>query len=484
MRRRLAGLLLALVAIFAMSVSAPQPAAADPIATGVGLACKFTSGVVGGAILGPVGSIAGGFGSGNLCDKVSKAASEKIKEEWKNVKESMLGDIIVAIEDAANWVLKKVLTVALMGPSVDLASTGLWGGKSTLAGMLVWLGLVIAAAGVMWQIGKMALTGQAKHVGRSMLGWVENMVLSTIGVSLFATLLVIGDAISAGLVNSVFKDDNAALERIIAVMIPKGIGNPILMLGIVQLMVIIGFVQLVMVFLRQSAIPIICLLLPVAGAGRTGGDATRQWAPKLITSGLVIVAYKPILAIIVCTGFSEFGKSQTLAEWLRGCATLLLGVLAPGPLSKIFAPFGAAVGGGMAMGGASGALGAAVGFFGDKVGGDGGGGGGEPASAVQHAQHVQQSMGPQGGGGQDGTAGADAQAQAARNESGRIPAQATGEGAAVGAGKTAATTGSAGTAASTATAAAGPAVLAIKVIDGVNDTVQGASEQMGGGNQQ
>ncbi|MFD9258865.1 hypothetical protein [Streptomyces sp. NPDC059538] len=489
MRRRLAGLLLALAAVFAMSVSAPQPAAADPISGGINVACKVGAGAVVGTILGPIGGIAGGFGSGNLCDKVSKAASEKIKEEWNNVKKSMLGDIIVAIEDAANWVLKKVLTVALMGPSVDLEGTGLWGGKSTLAGMLMWLGLVIAAAGVMWQIGKMALTGQAKHVGRSMLGWVENMVLSTIGVSLFATLLVIGDAISTGLVNATFADDNAAFERIIAVMIPKGVGNPILMLGIVQLMVIVGFVQLVMVFLRQSAIPIICLLLPVAGGGRTGGDVTRQWAPKLITSGLVIVAYKPILAIIVCTGFSEFGKSQTLAEWLRGCATLLLGVLAPGPLSKIFAPFGAAVGGGMAMGGASGALGAAAGFLGDKVGGDGGGGGGggggEPASPVQRAQYVEQSMGPQGGGGQDGTAGADAQAQAARNESGRIPAQATGEEAAVGAGKTAATTGTAGTAASTGTAAAaGPAVLAIKVIDGVNDTVQGASGQMGGGNQQ
>ena len=101
----------------------------------------------------------------------------------------------------------------------------------------------------------------------------------------------------------------------------------------------------------------------MAGGGRVGGDATRQWAPKLITSGLVIVAYKPTLAIIICTGFAEFGHSKTLAEWLRGCATLVLAVLAPGPLTKIFAPFGAAVGGGMAAGGASGALGAAAGYM-------------------------------------------------------------------------------------------------------------------------
>ncbi|CAM5316392.1 Pyrophosphate--fructose 6-phosphate 1-phosphotransferase [Streptomyces badius] len=93
------------------------------------------------------------------------------------------------------------------------------------------------------------------------------------------------------------------------------------------------------------------------------------------------MAYKPLLAIIICTGFAEFGEAVTLAEWLRGCATLLLGILAPGPLMKIFAPFGAAVGGGMAAGGMSPALAAAADYFGGKSSGSGGGGG-EPASAV------------------------------------------------------------------------------------------------------
>ncbi|WP_344458412.1 hypothetical protein, partial [Actinomadura kijaniata] len=71
----------------------------------------------------------------------------------------------------------------------------------------------------------------------------------------------------------------------------------------------------------------------------------------MITSGLVIVAYKPMLAVIMCVGFVEFGESATLAEWLRGCATLILAILAPAPLTKVFAPFGAAVGGGMAASG-------------------------------------------------------------------------------------------------------------------------------------
>ncbi|WP_345116558.1 hypothetical protein, partial [Streptomyces drozdowiczii] len=170
------------------------------------------------------------------CDKLGSKASEKVKQEWQEIKDSALGDIIVAIEDAAKWILRKVLTIALMTPSVDLEATGLWGKdrKYSLSGMLMWLGLVIAVAGVMWQLGKMALTGQTKHAGRAMLGWVENIVLSAVGVALFVLLLEIGDAISTGLVNEVFKNDQKVLERVLDVMIPNGISNPILLLGVVQ----------------------------------------------------------------------------------------------------------------------------------------------------------------------------------------------------------------------------------------------------------
>ncbi|GAA3127222.1 hypothetical protein GCM10020254_88340 [Streptomyces goshikiensis] len=345
--RRLAVLLLALIAVFGVSVSAPQPAAANPPGTGVKILCQAVSSGAMGVLLGPVGGVAGAFGSEPACKAVGDVASKQFEEQWKKVWEGPLGDLIKSAQDAAKWTIQKVLTISLMAPSVDLKATGLWGGKrATLSGMLMWLGLLIATAGVMWQLAKMALTGQAKHAGRAMLGWVENIVLSTIGVALFVELLVIGDAISAGLVKGTFDDGGVALDRIIAVMIPKAVGNPVLMLGVVQVLVIVGFVQLVMVFLRQSAIPIICLLLPVVGGGRAGGDVTRQWAPKLITSGMVVVAYKPIVTVIICTGFAEFGSAGTLTEWLRGCATLVLAILAPGPLTKVFAPLGAAAGGG------------------------------------------------------------------------------------------------------------------------------------------
>ncbi|MFP8886789.1 hypothetical protein [Streptomyces mangrovi] len=499
MRRRLTALLLALVAVLGLAVAAPAPAAADdgPIAGGVEAACRVGSGAVLGSIL----------DSGReLCDKVGDTGAEKVKEAWEGVKDSVLGDVIDSAADAAKWIIKKILTVALMGPSLDLKATGLFGKDATLAGMMTWLGLVIATAGAMWQVGRMAITGQSKHLGRAARGWVENTILSAIGVAMVALLLTIGDTLTTGLVKAAFEDDGLAYERIVAVMVPKAVSNPINMLCIVAVLLLIGFIQLILVFLRQSAIPILCLLLPVAGGGRVGGDATRQWAPRLITAICVVIAYKPILALIICIGFSQFGHAQTLAEWLRGCATLVLAILAPGPLAKLFAPFGEAVGAGMSSGGMSGAFAQAAGYFSGGKGRDGADGSDgasvRPTTPVEHAQYVEQSMGSRRGtGGESGEAGRDAQAQAARNEAGRVPRQpahgeaaaaGTGAGAAgagggqaAGAGTSGATAGagSSGAAAGGAGAAAGPAGITIEVMDGVNNTVQGASGQVGNGGQ-
>ncbi|MCX4732721.1 hypothetical protein [Streptomyces sp. NBC_01363] len=497
MRRRITAFLVALAAVLGLAVAAPQPAAADKglIGGGVSVACKIGSGPLVAAI-----SKVTDF---DLCEKVGAAVDKKVNEAWKAVWDSALGDILKSAADVAKWLLKKVLTVALLGPSVDLAGIGLFGRDATLAGMLVWLGLVVSAFGVIWQLGKMAITGQAKHAWRAASGWAENVFLSACGVGMFALFLVAGDALTSGLVDAVFDDDGKAFERIVAVMVPMVLSNPVTLAGVLVVLLLVGFIQLIMVFLRQSAIPIICLLLPVAGGGRAGGDATRQWAPKLITSGLVIVAYKPMLAVIICTGFAEFGHSGTLAEWLRGCATLLLAVLAPGPLTRIFAPFGAAVGGGLAVGGASGALSAAAGYLSGsgKDGGDGGEGGEQGDSPVQHAQFVQQSMGSQNKGPDpddpddpdpdDGPGpGRDVQAQAARNDSSaQVPAQSAGEGADLAVAGTGGTGTVAGTGASAEAGAAigGPvgvaAAVGIEVIDGVNNTIQSASGEVGGGAQ-
>ncbi|MEU4038656.1 hypothetical protein [Streptomyces collinus] len=496
--RRLAALLLALAAVLGIGMTAPQTAAADhgPVGAGVEMACKYGPNQVLGTILDKTG----------LCDKIGGAVDKVLKKAWDDVWHSTIGDVITTCADVAKWVIRKTLTVALSGPSMDLKGTGLWTGQATLAGMLTWLGLVIAALGMMWQLGKMAVTGQMKYAGQAMAGWVQSTIISAVGVGLIALMLTAGDAMTSGLVKASFGSTTGAYERIIAVMVPQGVSNPVMMGGIVGVVVLVGFIQMVMIFLRQSAIPIQCLLLPIAGAGRVGGETTRKWAPRLITSICVAGVYKPMVAVIICTGFSEFGESQTLAEWFRGLATLTLGVLAPAPMIKVFAPFGEEVGAALSSGGSAAAMASVPGYFAGRQGkgGNGGSAGVQPATPVAHAQLVQASMGPQGGGNGGNGGGSAAQAQAARTGA-TVPAQGgpssgsggpgSGSGGPGGGGGQSGASGAAAGApgpqgppgsggSGGGGAAGGGAGIAIQVLDGVNNGIQGASGTIGdGGNQ-
>jgi hypothetical protein len=167
--RRLAAVLLALVAALGVGVAAPQPAAADgPISTGVEAACDVTQTT---SPIGIITNIVTGGAGYDMCETIGDGVEGKVNEAWDNVWDSVLGDVVKSAADVAKWTIKKVFTFALLGPSLDLKATGLFGKDATLAGMLTWLGLLIATAGAMWQIGKMAVTGQTKHLGRAMLGW-------------------------------------------------------------------------------------------------------------------------------------------------------------------------------------------------------------------------------------------------------------------------------------------------------------------------
>ncbi|MEU8828855.1 hypothetical protein [Streptomyces sp. NPDC048636] len=492
MKRRLAALLAALAAILAL-VSAPSAAADDdPGAIGLGtaFACKMATG--------PVSDLIDAFGGPDLCLELGKVTEKNVKKAWDAVWDSLLGDVINAGRDVAKWIVKTLLTVALMGPSLDLAATKLFSRHATLAGMLVWLGWVIATFALIWQLGKMAVTGQLKYAGQAMVGWVQNALLTGIGLTIVALLLKLGDAFTTGIVNKTFADDGKAYERIVSVMLPKGISNPIMVLGVVAVLLLVGLVQMVLIFLRQTAIPIQCLLLPIAGAGRVGGDTTRQWAPRLITSILVVIIYKPMVAIILCAGFAQFGHAHTLSEWLRGLATLVLSILAPGPLTKLFAPLGAEVGAGLSAGGALGAASSVGSYLGGKDGsGKGGGGtdgGGSLPSAVDRAQQLSQSMPSsyQGGAGESSGGDDSAAAQASRNAA-QVPGQTgaaggggesgTGTGTGTGTGQGADAGADSGTAQQTGQGGASGAAagLSIQVLDGINDTAQGASDQMGSG---
>ncbi|MFB6864260.1 hypothetical protein ACFCZQ_33265 [Streptomyces virginiae] len=491
--KRLLSVLLAAAAILALAL-VPQATADDPkpkkdgaVSQSVDVGCRV---VTGSSTLGTAARIIGSAIAGrDACDAVGDKVEEKVEEYWQRVWDSVIGDLLRSAEDVVKWLLRTVFTMALLGPSLNLAKTGLFDEDAQISGMLVWLGWVIGAFGTMWSIGKAALSGKGQDWGRVLIGYVQNSLLSGVGLTVVVMLLKLGDAFTVGIVNATFEDKT--FSRLVAVMVPAAVLNPVMLLGIVQVLLLVGLIQLVMIFLRESAIPIQCMLLPIAGAGLMGGESTRSWTPKLVTSICTVIFYKPIVAVIICAGFGEFGRAHSFVEWMRGLATLCLAVIAPGPLTKLFAPLGAEIGAGLNSGGALGAAanmaGSYVGGKGgsdgpdpDPSGGGGGGGGGKGGTdVVSQAQYLEKSMGPQSQG-DPGEAGQDALAQTSRTGP-QVPAQAGPDAAAGGGvgGGTEAATGMAAT--STAAAATGGASLGLQVLDGVNDAVQGAASTMGDG---
>ncbi|KJS61958.1 hypothetical protein [Streptomyces rubellomurinus] len=484
MRRRLAFLLVVLATLVG-SITVAQPAAADDKQGIVG------SIVEAGCDVGLIG-IYDTIADSHHCEHIGKSVDQTITAEWNDVWTSALGELLKAGTDFVKGLVRFTLTVALQGPSLHLEDTGLYGEKATLAGVLVWLGLVISVVGLMWQIGRMAVTGQVRHLGQALSGWLQNCLLCAVGVSAVAMLLRAGDVLTDGMVKLTFGDSGAATGHIVDVLVPHVV-NPFIVLCGLLVLVPVGFVQLVLIYLRNSAIPIQCLLLPVAGAGRVGGETTRKWAPLLIKSILLGIAYKPMVAVIVCAGFAEFGHADTVVEWLRGLTTLMLGVLAPAALARVFGPIAEEVGSAMSSGGATAALSAAASYATRASGGgddskSAGGDGGGPTTAVEHARRVEQSMSAHSGGDGESGAGGDALAQAARNQAARtglIPSPAEAPDGLPGAAGVPAAPGGDGvpgasaTGAGVAGAAAGGAGIAIQVLDGLNSAVQRGAGEIG-----
>ncbi|MCK2145344.1 hypothetical protein ACWG44_28170 [Streptomyces albidoflavus] len=471
---------LALVFLAPTVVVADDPPSGGLVADVAEVACDVTG----------AGIVSDLLDEPDTCERVGVATEMGVKKAWASVWESIVGDIIRACVDGVKWLIKKTMTFALQGPTINLEETGLFEPDATLAGMLVWLGWVIAAFGVMWQLGRMAVSGQSKYAGRALLGWFENMAVTAVGVGLMALLIVGTDRATKGLVDLTFDSANNAHVDIAATMVlgataaSLGGFNPMLIGGAVLVVLILGFITMAILFLRDIAIPIQALLLPIAGGGRTGGETTQKWLPKLCAASLSVIFSKFLIAVILCAGFAGMDGATSLVAWFRGAVTYGLACAAPFMLMKFFQPLGMAVGSGLAMGGALGAAaniatlmeksrgggggGAARGWAPDAAEGDHGGEAKRGAEdAVSQAQRLERTMPSQGESGGDKKA---------------VPTQRSGEAEAGTDVSASEGSGTAKTGGTSAVAGAGAgAEMALEVMDGVANQAAGPAEPGGGG---
>ncbi|WP_158845726.1 hypothetical protein [Streptomyces sp. NRRL WC-3742] len=353
-------------------------------------------------------------GAGAVVDAGKKAVSDALES-------TVVKPMADGAKDFANQIVKTSLTWWLTTPSVQVKDSGVMatkdvktegGGtvKFSLQAICLGVGQMIAVLLVMGQGIRAIVQRKGKPLADAVKGLVVNALVCTVGVVVIDSMLLASDQLTVAIVDGAFDGTDVLSDKMIKMLIPVGGFNPFALLLMALIVALIGVVQFCMLFVRQAAIPIQALLLPIAGSGQIGGEKSRQWLPRLYTSIFTVIAYKPCAALIICAGFVEMQNSTALVDWMRGLVTLALSVIALKSLMGLFAPLGAATAGATA-GGFAGALSGVASSVMMSRGG-GGGGGGEPASAVNHAAAMAKG-GPAGGGGTAAAAANPATAAAA-----------------------------------------------------------------------
>ncbi|WP_260222840.1 hypothetical protein [Streptomyces noursei] len=184
-----------------------------------------------------------------------------------------------------------------MTPSVRIEDTGVLGdpkkegaGSSlSLHAVMLGIGTLIAVLLTMFQGMRMIIQRKGQPLLQVLQGLLINIMVNAVGVAVIDSLLVASDKLTQTIMNIGFADHDAP-ERMVAMLLPAA-ANPGAVMLMALVVFLVGGAQVVLLFLRQAAIPFQALLLPIAGSGQIGGDNTRQWLPRLITTILTIICY-------------------------------------------------------------------------------------------------------------------------------------------------------------------------------------------------
>lgn len=433
-------------------------------------------------------------------EKAGDAVKDGAGTAAKALANTVLGDAAKSMAEFATEFVEVTFTWWLMTDSVQIKDSGVLGDPDandptkslSLHAIMVGIGAGIATILVMFQGIRMIIQRKGAPLAQIIQGLLLNVVVSAAGVGVIDALLIASDQLTKAILYVGFGGDTDVPARMAALLLPT-IGNPMGLLTIALIALIVSGVQVVMLFLRQAAIPIQALLLPVAGAGQVGGDSSRQWLPRLFTAIAVVITYKPMAALIISVGFTEMAYGNGIIDFIRGVVTLVLSIFALKSLLALFAPLGLSMGNAVAAGGGlGGALSMMGGAMASQTGGSGGdggaGGGGGGSTAASHAADMERNRPSSGG--DDSSEGSSAIQQASGNvpqqggnaaaAGGESAAAAEGASAAAGAGQAAAAGGSTAAASGATAAAGGPVTLALVAAEAGKQAANKAGGAVGG----
>lgn len=350
-----------------------------------------------------------------------------------------------AMADGAAWVLQTTVGWWVDVPAIDLVTSP----ATTIRGYVLWLSLLVATVGVMWQGVLLAVTRRPDplmSIGRGLFTLTTFAALGIIGP---AAALRAGDQFASWVLDEA--GEGQAAQRLVAIADMSGISSAgaVILLGL--LMMLSGLAQAVVMIFREGAVVVLAGVVVLAAAG-SFANATRPWLHRVVGWMAALIAYKPIAALVYATALTMVGEGNDPRTLLVGLTMIVLAIFVLPALMKFFSwTTGAATSG--SSGHAAMALGAGASAI-HAAGAWGGGG-----SASTQAANIRQDLGPPTGAAPAGApsgAGA-APAMAGTNPSAPVGRTAANDASSPGAAGTAAS----GTAAAGTAAAAGPAGAAV-----------------------
>jgi hypothetical protein len=204
--------------------------------------------------------------------------------------------------------------------------------------MMLWVSGVLAMVLFFWQL---IITNL--RAGRGFLrligGPVQYGVALAVTVGLVATFLAGVDGLTAGILNYGLRSKNftdAFSHTTIADAAGHGIKAVVLGLCAIAglLPAAVGYV-LEMLF-REAAVYVLVGVVPVVAAGLLA-DITANWFWLTVRWLAAAIAMEPVLALTLVLGVAIAGGSQGVAGLLAGIVVLLISLVAPFVLFRLFA---------------------------------------------------------------------------------------------------------------------------------------------------
>lgn len=265
--------------------------------------------------------------------KLVSASTGAVSSAFSGWLESLAHDTA----EAAVNVMTSTLGWWLRTPSVQIRSSGVL----AMQGFMLAVAAVVGVACVVVQGIRMALSRKGKPFVEVVTGTFVAAAVIAAGVGAIDAALRASDVVAGAIIGQFFPSSDVLVQRMTDTMLGPGIEaqGAALLFAFALVVLAVGLFQAVSLFLRQSAIPLLGLMLPVAAAGQLGPAATRAWLPRVVNVVVAIVLYKPLVALLLAAGFAEIDFGSTVLDAVRGMVCLVLSAFALKWMLKVFAPF-------------------------------------------------------------------------------------------------------------------------------------------------